>query len=504
MQHLLFRYLIPGIFLLIPSYICIFTLGKSNEDTKSLIALTTAIVVPLGYIFFQVYRIFWQNVHLGYETSTFVNIIRDNLKIFIIPNKSKVFIDFRKIMPSIGIRWFTFSEFKEVFNPFAKNNKKDMFYLHFLEPVSDVILFSQSSYDYARSISTVRYSAGVSMIALIAGSVIALFLKYIIVDNYNSIRTYDNPAFWLSLLLAILLLIIKLLVVRRNLADSEYNARLLLLTIINIDSRIVSEEDMEKEISKEDIGIKIPQELDCIRNLSQTKSSKIAAFDMDDTLLIGDVGDAVLAELIIEKKLSPEIWPEYQIKFGKNRDDAYRFAVMSMAGLTINDVLLATRNVLNSKKEKLIIPNCQTEILIPKPFIPLQSLIGYLQNEKYDIYVVTATNIWTARLIATKYFNIEEQNVIGMSTKLSEEKKITDILLKPDPCGDGKLKVLQQKIGEQQPIIAAGNSESDFALLKSVKEQGVVIWVSKDDTENQKIIDMVKESTKVVFLNQQM
>lgn len=336
MQHLLFRYLIPGIFLITPIYISIISLTLSRELEKNLTTLTTAIVIPLGYIFFQGYRIVWQKFYRGYENSNFINIIRDNLKVLLHPVEPKIFLDFRKVIPSIGIRWFTYLEFKEIFKPFANNQSLNNLELDFLEPVSDIILFSEKSYDYARSVSTVRYSTHASIFALITGGVIAFFIKYLNSSNIRVNMNYENLIITLSLVLAVLIIIT--LIYRRRLADTEYNSRLLLLTIINLESRKVSENDMEIEILQ---GLGILTDLDYIINLDKSKNSKIAAFDMDDTLLIGDIGDAVLAELIIEKKLSPEIWSEYQKIFRENRDDGYRFTIKSMAGLTLNDVLLA-------------------------------------------------------------------------------------------------------------------------------------------------------------------
>ena len=249
------------------------------------------------------------------------------------------------------------------------------------------------------------------------------------------------------------------------------------------------------------------QELDDILREIQRLSgneNKIAAFDMDGTLLIGDIGDAVFAELVNEGKLSHTRWVKYQEMIPIDKTEAYKYSVQVMAGLSVGKVIRATRAVLASNESAIIISPIQAKVAIPKPDAMLQSLLLHLGNKGYDIYLVTATNIWTARVVASEHLSIPEDHVIGISTKLLPNKdggEITAELEEPVPCAEGKVLALKEKLGPRPPLIAAGNNESDYALLEYVKDGGSVIWVNNDDYVNEEIHHVVGESKRLLILD---
>ncbi|MBT3321005.1 MAG: haloacid dehalogenase-like hydrolase [Anaerolineae bacterium] len=496
MEQLLFRHLIPGLFLLLPIYLSMILLGNRlpipSEFVNMATAVFTSLVLPVGYIFYQFYRIVWQVIGGGYEKLPFVNIVRDNLKAYNQPHLSRVVVDFSEVLPQFGMRWFGYSEFIIAFDPFSpqvskvnfpigfnsKNNRSirangRKHFFHFLEHVSDIILFDQPSYGYARSVSSARYSTHASRAAFFVGLILASGLFLIGFENSNS-DIFITLAFVLGVSFFVALLF--LLSIRTSYSNSEYNARVTLLTILNLS---------EREIQASEFKNTLPQAL--VEKLSQINSqpkyAKIAAFDMDDTLLIGDIGDAVFAQLVLENKLSSQHWIQYASLLKENKTEAYKYAVKVLAGLNVDDVYQATNMVINSPNPAIILDELNVQVPVPIPDPILQSFLIEVRLNGFDVYVVTATNIWSAQVIGAEYFGLPKPHIIGMQTALvpnSKSGEITPNLLEPIPIGDGKSQALKKFTNNI--IIAAGNSKQDFSLLQMIDEDGLAIWVGNDDS----------------------
>ncbi len=83
--------------------------------------------------------------------------------------------------------------------------------------------------------------------------------------------------------------------------------------------------------------------------------ARIAAFDLDGTLLIGDIGDAVFAHLVLEHQSLKLTWAEYQRLLHTHRSQAYRAVVEAMAGLEIETIIQATSAVMNLRRDYLLV-----------------------------------------------------------------------------------------------------------------------------------------------------
>lgn len=264
MQHILYRYLIPAFFLLAPVYVSLFVLSRTHELPDGLFGLITATIVPIGYIAYQFFRVYWQVVLGGYETSDFLALVRDNCTIDHDPQQKQIKVDFTNILPKVGERWFSEIEFQRVFDPFhpdvccvslpcGYNSYKNRrarehihkFYLHFVEHVSDLIMFSQPSYEYTRSISSTRYSLRTSVYSIVVGLIFGVIIQWV-----GSSHTDTNTLLFSGAAIGVLLLTLAiwLLYLRLHFARAEHNARMMLLTITQIPAREVAhEENINKE-----------------------------------------------------------------------------------------------------------------------------------------------------------------------------------------------------------------------------------------------------------------
>jgi len=146
---------------------------------KDYTAFLSLLVLPTGWLIYQAWRTWWQVYRGGYEPRGFLDHIRETVRVYHQEDRSRTIVDFSAVLGKrVGMRWFAQKEFESVFDPFknikssfgfqskekrAKRANCRSCYLHFVEPVSDLILFPNESYDYARSIASARYGVWVSI-----------------------------------------------------------------------------------------------------------------------------------------------------------------------------------------------------------------------------------------------------------------------------------------------------------------------------------------------------
>ena len=112
-------------------------------------------------------------------------------------------------------------------------------------------------------------------------------------------------------------------------------------------------------------------------------------------------------------------------------------------------------------------------------YLPMLEIISYLQENDFDVYVVTASEREVVRAVVEP-LGIDETNVIGSdwsyeATSQGDEDGLDytyvqadDLVLGGEYLGEtGKTKkviAIQREIGKQ-PVLAFGNSSGDFAML---------------------------------------
>jgi phosphoserine phosphatase len=340
-----------------------------------------------------------------------------------------------------------------------------------VEPVSDLILFKDASYDYARSISSARYSIWVSLFSFIVGSVLAIAV------HVTLWFPDDNPLWWRwALIISMAVVLGALTRLRMRMARTEHEARVQLITQINSADRSYEEAEINAMIGS-DILLKLKQANEFFQ--AQNVRPKLAAFDMDGTLIRHDMGDAVLAQLVRCGKLTRDHWDAYQNYLSSSRPKAYEYAVTAMRRLPVKDVYRAAYDVFDPDSVGI---DLSGDIHVPKPEVvpKMQALVMWLHRHKFEVYVVTATNQWAAEVVASDYFGIPAHHVIGVKTEI-EDKRLTNRICRPAPIGDGKGHAWRERFKDQKPLIGAGDSKGDDALLKLVEPLGLVLWAGRHD-----------------------
>jgi len=216
-----------------------------------------------------------------------------------------------------------------------------------------------------------------------------------------------------------------------------------------------------------------------VEQLDKLGMKKIAAFDLDNTLLIGDIGDAVFAQLLLENRDLPLSWGQYMdlVRAGKKLE-AYTGVVTAMAGISVQDLEETTAKILDSQEPFLQING--DRVPVPKPNPMMQELLKQLKQREYGIYVISATNVYSVRVAAARFFDLPQENVFGIQPELEENSSILkDKLVPPITVVEGKAQLYRDKISSSPPLITGGDSSTDLPMLNLTHPGGLVIWVDK-------------------------
>lgn len=435
------------------------------------------IALPTGWWIYNIYRVCWLYLTKGgYEKKEFVNLVRQKTMPFYSPALKSILINFSHIKDIESWIKFDPEVFRKTFYPFSSKSK----FLNeierigirpkFTELLSDIILFKDKGYDYARSISSVRYGIESSIFALVISCIYTGGIKYIWLYNLNLKSNYSLFIFWIILISLLSLALIIAILIRWHYADKEYDARLLLTTVTSLKINSFNKEELESTIPSE-IFNKIDQ-------LHPVENS-YAAFDLDNTLLINDIGDAVFAALVKNKIITNLSWEDYLILLSEDRELAYKKVIETMNGLRLEELKKITLEVLNSQVSFIDLGNYK--IPVPKPNPIMQSIVSQIKIKGIDVYVITASNKISAEVACWKFFGIPASNVIGIDMQIDNNERLT---YKPAiiPFARGKVTLLERRFN-RRPIITAGDGIWDKFLLEYTDIDGIRLWLGQDDKE---------------------
>jgi phosphoserine phosphatase len=205
---------------------------------------------------------------------------------------------------------------------------------------------------------------------------------------------------------------------------------------------------------------------------------KIAVFDLDNTLIEGDIGDAVYASLLKDSMVPAHTWEEYMLLAEKDPQKAYEEAAMALEGLSIQHVITRTRKIMQSEDSYITFSGVQVPIPMPNP--AMKELVRILRAVGFIIYVISASNDTSAKVAASEWFNIPVGNVFGIRSAVHREK-ITRNLLTPLPVGEGKVSLYRKNVSGEMPLIVATDSKMDLPLLQMCDPYGIAILAGNDE-----------------------
>ncbi len=182
--------------------------------------------------------------------------------------------------------------------------------------------------------------------------------------------------------------------------------------------------------------------------------SGLAAFDADGTLWDGDLGEAVLRDLIAAGRLRDpprDPWGAYLDLFEHGPAEAFAYAGRLMAGLSEAEVRDVSARVFKVA-------------FAPQVFPETRWLLDTLLGRGWDVYIVSASNRWSIE-VAAALLGLPAQRVVALDLE-TERGVLTDRVCLPVPTLEGKPRLLRARAG-RDPDLAFGNSILDIPLLLS-------------------------------------
>ncbi|MEI6780753.1 MAG: HAD family hydrolase [Verrucomicrobiota bacterium] len=298
--------------------------------------------------------------------------------------------------------------------------------------------------------------------------------------------------------------------------------------------------------------------------------------DFDNTIVWGDIGEATLAVLVKNGALSARriprtLSPSFRLPQGESvaldsgpdltayyeaylaptahgsadptpLANGYAWVVEIMEGLSPWEVVQATKEAygFGEPMQPRMIEVTAGKTRFPAPFFypEMVELIGELRRHEFDVWVISASNVWSVRWMVTKALNpllaahgavsgIPADHVVGISALLQDKAgglykdallvrenqayaaleesalrsfRLTSRLQYPVPTYAGKVGCIWDAIGHR-PYLAAGDSPGDHAMLSFSEHR---LWIMRLDKPGyqQKTADCIQRTGKKGWLIQ--
>lgn len=198
-------------------------------------------------------------------------------------------------------------------------------------------------------------------------------------------------------------------------------------------------------------------------NLIQNSGEKIAAFDADGTLWNNDLGEQFFQFQIDHCNLKSlegiDPWEYYDTTKKVDPPKAYLWLAQISAGQNISTVKKWAKESLN-----------HFEINI---FEPQKKLIKKLIDNKFKVYIVTASVKWAVEP-AAHLLGLSEDQVLGIETEVINGV-VTDKQKGPITWRQGKAEGLLKVTNGLKPSLCSGNTYGDIALLDQATDLKICI-----------------------------
>ncbi len=229
-----------------------------------------------------------------------------------------------------------------------------------------------------------------------------------------------------------------------------------------------------------------------------TQSDKIAVFDFDNTMILGDIGDASIAFMLENEIELAFSWSEY-LELQKIFDvqKAFKMASNIFNGFEIDCIKRFANAVVNIENKEIVFFENDTvfRVMVPRPNPIMIELVQLLKKLKFEIHIISSSNQYLVSQLAKLYFCIENDYVHGINHKISEFMGIdilTDSIIEPTPIDAGKVDVYREFVGSTEPIIFGGDSIYDIPIANTIANGGIIFWLGDFEIINK--IDLMNKS----------
>lgn len=206
-----------------------------------------------------------------------------------------------------------------------------------------------------------------------------------------------------------------------------------------------------------------------------------AALDFDNTCIINDIQDAVLAYLcennLIKGHDAKRVFTKYYDLLGSGKvQRAYEFAVKALAGYSIKETRAIVRKAIKKEGTK-ITKRVLFGITINKGLRinrSVKAIIERLRENNCELWVVSASSKHVVAEALKIFFAGYRINCIGIENVL-ENDILTDRLVYPTSTSEGKVKCIKKHIHKtRRPIVAGGDSMNDLPMLEYAETRFII------------------------------
>lgn len=170
--------------------------------------------------------------------------------------------------------------------------------------------------------------------------------------------------------------------------------------------------------------------------------------------------------------------------------DCYQWAVRLHVGMTEQQIHNYSKQAIRRELSRVVerqnrynpVLDTQAPVSIGRGirmFQEIYTLIQTLKANNFDVWIVSATNIWTVRSFA-KIFQITPDRVLGNSLLAGPDNILTSETIPPVLFRQGKVEAIQKYIG-RTPVLAFGDSDTDLEMLVNATDLSVVIDVGNTE-----------------------
>jgi phosphoserine phosphatase len=274
-------------------------------------------------------------------------------------------------------------------------------------------------------------------------------------------------------------------------------------------------------------------------------------FDFDNTIISGDVGEAALAVLAAQRRLTPasvskslcpglrgigkkvvelancsDVMQYYEALLAPTAHgvadphpmaNGYVWATEALEGLTLTEITKATADAFEAGKQsseaRIEVTPGKTGYPAPRFYPQMVELIGQLVRFEYDVWIVSASNVWSVRWLVLQGLNpllrkrglskgLRADHVIGVATMLrgpdgrlykdsvlvrqnpgyaafkpqvAGSMRVTRYLEFPVPVYSGKAACILDAIG-RNPYLCVGDSPADHPMMRVSQHR---LWIAR-------------------------
>lgn len=188
-----------------------------------------------------------------------------------------------------------------------------------------------------------------------------------------------------------------------------------------------------------------------------------AAFDADGTVWAGDIGEDLLRELALHRRLlhppPGDPYALYEHFFHTDPARAFAYCVEVMQGLAVADVERWSDELYRARFEARVFPG-------------VRAILGRLREAGVRIWLVSASNAVTVRRAALG-LGLDPALVLAVEGAVDAAGRYRGEVVPPVTCGHGKVEALRSRLAEP-PAIAFGNSLFDREMLEHA-ERAVMV-----------------------------